>query len=157
ADKTAQRLATRARVILACAEGKPNKVVAEEVGIWNETVCKWRERFRLHRLEGLNDEYRSGAPRSVNDSKVEEVVRRTLETQPKGQTHWSTRSMARVTGLSHDTIARIWAAFGLKPHLVESFKLSPDPHFVEKVRDIVGLYMSPPDNAIVLCLDEKSQ
>jgi transposase len=155
--KTSQRLALRARIILGCAAGKKSCVVAEELGVWDRTVGKWRERFSVHRLEGLSDEYRPGAPRKISDAKVEAVVEKTLQETPKGETHWSRRSMAKAAGLSPDSIGRIWHAFGLKPHLVESFKLSPDPFFVEKVRDIVGLYLNPPEHAIVLCVDEKSQ
>ena len=120
------------------------------------TVGKWRERFRAARLEGLVDEPRPGAPREISDTQVEEVVTRTLESKPHQATHWSTRAMARATRLSHMAVARIWRAFGLQPHRVESFKLSADPFFVEKVRDIVGLYLNPPDHAVVFCVDEKS-
>lgn len=128
-----------------------------KLGVHRTMVGKWRRRFLADRLEGLNDEYRTGAPRKISDAEVERVVAKTLETTPKGATHWSRRSMAKAVGLSTDTIGRIWHAFGLKPHLVESFKLSPDPLFVEKVRDVVGLYMNPPAHAVVLCIDEKSQ
>ena len=155
--KSSQRLATRSRIVLACAKGYSNKKVAEKIGICAATVGKWRERFRVHRLEGLIDEPRPGAPRKVSDDQVEEVVTKTLESTPKGSTHWSTRSMAKEVGLGSTTIHRIWRAFGLKPHRTETFKLSPDPQFIEKLRDIVGLYMNPPDHAIVLCVDEKSQ
>lgn len=155
--KTSQLLATRARIVLKCAEGKLNIDVAEEVGVSVPTVCKWRERFRLGGVEALLDEPRPGAPRSVSDAMVEQVVTKTLESTPRGQTHWSRRTMAQDVGLSADTIGRIWKAFGLRPHLSETFKLSPDPLFIEKVRDIVGLYISPPEHAIVLCIDEKSQ
>ena len=154
---TAQALARRARVILACAEGKTNIAAAEEAGTTRETAGKWRQRFVQHRLDGLYDEPRPGPPRRISDEQVEEVIVRTLETTPKGQTHWSRHSMARAVGLSAATIGRIWKAFGLKPHRSETFKLSPDPLFIDKVRDIVGLYMAPPANAVVLCLDEKSQ
>lgn len=150
-------LALRAQVILDCADGRTNADVAKRQRVHADTVCKWRERFRVHRLEGLYDEPRPGAPRKATDEKVEEVVVKTLESTPRGQTHWSRRLMAKEVGLSADTIGRIWSAFGLKPHLQETFKLSPDPLFIEKVRDVVGLYMSPPDNAIILCVDEKSQ
>jgi len=150
-------LADRARVVLDCAEGLSNVEVAKRLRVNRDTVCKWRERFRTHRMDGLFDEPRPGAPRKATDEKVEEVVVKTLESTPRGETHWSRRSMAREVGLSADTIGRIWSAFGLKPHLQETFKLSPDPLFIEKVRDVVGLYMSPPDNAIILCVDEKSQ
>jgi len=155
--KTAQRLAVRARVVLACAEGLDNTSVAARLGLANQTVGKWRGRFVHDRLEGLNDEYRSGTPRTVSDADVESVVVRTLETKPANATHWSTRSMAKAVGLSPATIGRIWRAFGLQPHRSESFKLSPDPLLVEKVRDIVGLYLCPPEHALVLCVDEKSQ
>ncbi len=155
--KSSQRLALRSRIVLRCADGLSNKAVAEELGVSAVTVGKWRERFREHRLEGLADEPRPGAPRKISDAMVEEVVTRTLETLPADATHWSTRSMAREVGLTQNAVWRIWQAFGLKPHLSGTFKLSADPFFVEKVRDIVGLYMNPPDRAIVLCLDEKSQ
>lgn len=155
--KSAQRDALRAEIVLACAEGLSNMAVAEKLRVSRPTVGKWRERFRVHRLEGLMDEQRPGAPRSIDDAKIEEVITKTLETTPRGQTHWSTRAMAQEAGLSQRSIVRIWSAFGLKPHLTETFKLSPDPFFVEKVRDIVGLYMNPPDHAVVLCFDEKSQ
>jgi transcriptional regulator with XRE-family HTH domain len=131
--------------------------VAERLGLHPKTVGKWRSRFLEHGLDGLHDEPRPGAPRSITDDAVEAVVIRTLEETPVDATHWSTRSMAKATGMSQSAISRIWRAFGLKPHLVESFKLSPDPLFVEKVRDIVGLYVNPPDGALVLCVDEKSQ
>lgn len=153
----AQRIALRARIVLSCADGSDSKTVAAELNIAAKTVCKWRGRFRKHRLRGLLDEPRSGAPRKVSDDQVENVVVRTLESTPKGQTHWSTRSMARSCGLSHSTVARIWRAFSLQPHRSETFKLSPDPQFIEKVRDIVGLYLAPPEHAVVLCVDEKSQ
>jgi transposase len=155
--KSTQRLAIRARIVLACGEGLDNKQVAVRLRVNRATVGKWRERFLDGRLEGLVDEPRPGAPRSITDAKVEEVVTKTLETKPKGATHWSTREMARAVGLSQNAIVRIWHAFELKPHLSETFKLSTDPFFVEKVRDIVGLYLNPPDRAIVLSLDEKSQ
>ncbi len=155
--KTAQRLANRARIILRCADGVDNLVVARELRVSRKTVCTWRQRFVGLRLEGLLDEPRPGAPRKITDEKVEAVVTETLERTPKGQTHWSTRDMAKHVGLSHSSIGRIWRAFGLKPHRSENFQLSKDPLLVEKVRDIVGLYMSPPENALVLCVDEKSQ
>lgn len=153
----AQRTALRAKIVLSCAEGRDNTQVAEELGITAQTVCKWRRRFVASRLQGLLDEPRCGAPRKVGDDRIEAVVVRTLESTPKGQTHWSTRSMARNCGLSHMTVARIWQAFSLQPHRSGTFKLSPDPQFIEKVRDIVGLYMNPPEHAAVLCVDEKSQ
>ena len=155
--KTAQRLALRARMVLGGAEGLSNQAVARQLRITGATVGKWRERFRTARLEGLADEPRPGAPRAISDAQVEAVITRTLESPPPQATHWSTRSMARTTPLSHMAIARIWHAFGLQPHRSETFKLSSDPFFVEKVRDIVGLYLNPPDHAVVLCVDEKSQ
>jgi transposase len=155
--KSAQASAMRARIVLACAEGLNNEGVAKKLHITRATVCKWRERFRLNRLEGLLDEPRFGAPRSIADAQVEDVITRTLEAMPDHRTHWSTRLMAQKTGLSQTAIVRIWRAFGLQPHRVENFKFSKDPQFVEKVRDVVGLYMNPPDRAIVLCVDEKSQ
>jgi len=155
--KTAQRLAGRARIVLGGAEGLSNQTVARQCGVSTHTVGKWRERFRTARLEGLADEPRPGAPREISDTQVEEVITRTLESTPPQATHWSTRSMARATKLSHMAVARIWRAFSLQPHRTETFKLSADPFFVEKVRDIVGLYLNPPDHAVVLCVDEKSQ
>jgi len=154
---SAQALALRCRIVLACAEGWTNVDVAEELGIDRNTVAKWRRRFVDARLDGLHDEPRPGAPRAIGDDDVERVIVKTLEQSPRDATHWSTRSMAAATGMSQSAVSRIWRAFGLKPHLVESFKLSPDPLFVEKVRDIVGLYLNPPDAAVVLCVDEKSQ
>src|SRR5215469_14343979 len=150
-------LARRARVVLACAEGLDNKTVARKLRVALGMVGKWRVRFLQARLEGLYDEPRPGAPRKVTDAEVERVVIRTLESTPRGETHWSTRGMAKATGLSRMTISRIWRAFGLQPHRSDTFKLSPDPLLIEKVRDIVGLYMNPPDHALVLCVDEKSQ
>jgi transposase len=155
--KSSQATALRARIVLGCAAGLSNGTVAKELEITGATVCKWRERFRVNRLEGLLDEPRPGAPRSITDQQVEEVVTKTLESMPANSTHWSSRLMAQKTGLSQTAILRIWRAFGLQPHRVENFKFSKDPQFVEKVRDIVGLYMNPPDRAIVLCVDEKSQ
>jgi transposase len=155
--KTAAGLALRASIVLACAEGSSNKAVARRLRVAQITVGKWRSRFVRERLDGLLDDPRPGAPRRVTDKRVEEVVTQTLESTPKGATHWSTREMAKKSGLSHMTVSRIWQAFGLQPHRSETFKLSPDPLLVEKVRDIVGLYMAPPDNAVVLCVDEKSQ
>jgi transposase len=155
--KSAQAVAMRARIVLGCDQGLSNGAVARKLHITGATVCKWRERFRVNRLEGLLDEPRPGAPRSITDQQVEEVVTKTLESMPKYSTHWSSRLMADKTGLSQTAIVRIWHAFGLQPHRVENFKFSKDPQFVEKVRDIVGLYMNPPDRAIVLCVDEKSQ
>ncbi len=155
--KSTQRLATRARIVLACSDGLDNKEVAARLGINTATVGKWRGRFLESRLDGLADEPRPGAPRTITDEIVERVVTKTLEEKPKAATHWSTRRMAEAVGLSQTAISRVWRAFGLKPHLSETFKLSTDPFFVEKVRDVVGLYMSPPENAIVLSVDEKSQ
>jgi len=155
--KTAQALALRARIVLACAAGQDNQDVAEELQVTRATVGKWRRRFVEQRLDGLYDEPRPGAPRRVSDADVERVLTRTLESTPRGATHWSTRSMAKAMGLSQTTISRIWRAFALQPHRSETFKLSKDPLFVEKVRDIVGLYMNPPDRALVLCADEKAQ
>jgi transposase len=155
--KTAQDLALRARIVLRCAGGATNQAVAGEVGVCAHTVGKWRERFARGRLDGLRDEPRGGAPRTVTDERVAELLVRTLETMPAGATHWSTRSMAAACGLSPATVQRVWRAFGLKPHRAETFKLSADPEFVEKVRDIVGLYLAPPDRALVLCVDEKTE
>src|SRR3954454_14082012 len=155
--KSTQRLATRARIVLACAEGLGNKAVAARLRVCAATVGTWRRRFVERRLEGLADEPRPGAPRKITDADVERVVTRTLETKPKDATHWSTRGMAQAAGMSQTAVGRIWRSFGLKPHLRETFKLSTDPFFVEKVRDVVGLYVDPPERAIVLCVDEKSQ
>ena len=155
--KTAQALAMRARIILACAEGGQNKVVATRLGLQRQTVGKWRQRFILHRMDGLRDEPRSGTPRTLEDARIEAVIVRTLETLPPDATHWSSRSMAKASGVSISSVQRIWRAFGLQPHRLETFKLSTDPDFVAKVRDVVGLYVSPPEHAIVLCVDEKSQ
>jgi transposase len=154
---TAQQLATRARIVLLCGQGRSNQAAAQEARVSPWTVGKWRERFRVQRLEGLTDEPRPGAPRHITDRQVEDVLVRTLESTPKNATHWSTRSMATTTGLSQSAIVRIWRAFGLQPHRVETFKFSADPQFIEKVRDIVGLYLNPPERAIVLSIDEKSQ
>ena len=154
---SAQALALRARIVLDCASGLTNTAVAEERQVTKQTVGKWRGRFVAQRLDGLLDEPRCGAPRRIEDDQVEAVIVRTLESKPKDATHWSTRSMAQESGLIHMTIRRIWNAFGLEPHRSETFKLSTDPQFVEKVRDIVGLYLNPPDRALVLCVDEKSQ
>jgi transposase len=155
--KTAQATALRARLILGCAAGKTNTVVARELRVTKQTVGKGRSRFLAKRLDGLLDEPRPGAPRTVTDADVERVVTLTLESTPRDATHWSTRSLARHAGLSQSTISRIWRAFSLQPHRTEVFKLSPDPLFIEKVRDIVGLYVNPPDKALVLCVDEKAQ
>jgi transposase len=155
--KSTQRMALRARIILACVEEPSNKAVAARLGVCAATVGTWRGRFVARRLDGLTDEPRPGAPRAVTDADVERVVTRTLETKPANATHWSTRGMAKASGLSQSTVGRIWRAFGLKPHRADTFKLSTDPYFVEKVRDVVGLYLSPPEKAIVLCVDEKPQ
>ena len=153
-----QALARRIRVVLACAEpGATNLGVAKALEVSRQTVATWRRRFAAHRLEGLVDAPRSGAPRTIGDEAVERVVALTLEEAPRGATHWSTRSMARRAGMSQTAVSRIWRAFGLRPHRAETFKLSSDPAFVEKVRDIVGLYLAPPDRALVLCVDEKPQ
>lgn len=155
--KTAQALAQRARIILGCSSGKSNSRVAEQMHITKQCVGKWRSRFLAKRLDGLLDEPRPGAPRSISDAKVEHVLTLTLESTPRQATHWSIRSMASRSGLSRSAIHRIWRAFALQPHRSETFKLSTDPLFIEKVRDIVGLYLNPPDRALVLCVDEKSQ
>jgi transposase len=156
-SRSAAALARRARIVLACAEGHDNKTVAKRLRMNPVTVGKWRGRFVEDRVAGLYDEPRSGAPRKISDDAIEQVVTRTLESKPRGATQWSTRSMAKATGLSHASVSRIWRAFGLQPHRSEFFKLSPDPLLVEKVRDIVGLYVNPPEHAVVLCVDEKSQ
>lgn len=155
--KTAQALALRSRIVLLSFSGLTNSQVATELGVTGDTVGKWRNRYIAKGLAGLLDEPRSGAPRKVSDEQVERVVVATLESTPRDATHWSTRSMARASGLSDTTILRIWHAFGLQPHRTETFKLSNDPQLVEKVRDIVGLYLNPPERALVLCADEKSQ
>ncbi len=154
---TAHALAQRARLVLKCAAGTANQVVARDVGVSRLTVGRWRRRFVLKRLNGLLDEPRPGAPRTITDEQVERVVRWTLETAPRDATHWSTRAMARRSGLSQSAVSRLWRAFALQPHRVETFKRSKDPLFIEKVRDIVGLYLNPPDKALVLCVDEKAQ
>jgi transposase len=155
--RTAQGLARRAEIVLSAAAGLQNKQIAVQLGSDPTTLGKWRRRFAEHRLDGLYDEPRPGAPRRIGDEAVAETIRRTLEETPAIATHWSLRGMAAATGYAPSTIHRIWKAFGLQPHRVESFKLSSDPLFVDKVRDIVGLYMAPPDRALVLCVDEKSQ
>jgi transposase len=154
---SSQALALRSRIVLACADGVSNTEVGALLGVHPVTVGKWRRRFAADRLDGLVDEPRPGAPRTVGDERIEEVIVKTLESTPATATHWSTRSMAQATGLSQSTISRVWRAFGLKPHMVETFKLSTDPQFIEKVRDIVGLYLAPPEHALVLCVDEKTQ
>ena len=155
--KSAQRLALRSRIVLECASGSDNGAVAARLGVSAPTVGKWRGRFVERRLQGLVDEQRSGAPRTITDTQVEEVLTQTLEQTPADATHWSRTSMAKRSGLSKSTVGRIWKAFSLKPHLSETFTLSKDPLFVEKVRDVVGLYLDPPERAVVLCVDEKSQ
>lgn len=154
--KSAQRLAARCRIVLACAQGKSNKDVAAELGVSRPMVGKWRSRFVEHRLNGLVDEPRPGAPRTISDEQVERLVTDTLEKTPRDATHWSRSSMAARSGHSTSTVGRIWKAFRLKPHLTETFKLSTDPLFIEKGRDVVGLYLDPPEKAMVLCVDEKS-
>jgi transposase len=154
--KTAQALAKRARIILAFALGKSSTAVAGEAGVVPWTVRKWRRRFIADRLDGLLDEPRSGAPRKITDADVERVIALTLETTPADATHWSTRSMAAKAGMSQSAVSRIWRAFALQPHRSETFKLSKDPQFIEKVRDVVGLYLNPPERALVLSVDEKS-
>lgn len=155
--KTAQAMAMRARIVLASAEGLQSKVIAGRLNVDAATVGKWRRRFAERRLDGLDDEPRSGAPRSLDDARIEAVIVATLESPPANATHWSSRGMAKASGVSTSSVQRIWRAFGLQPHRLETFKLSTDPNFVAKVRDVVGLYMAPPDRAIVLCVDEKSQ
>jgi transposase len=155
--KSAQALALRCRIVLGCAEGATNRQVAADLSVNQATVGKWRRRFVQDRLDGLSDAPRPGAPRSISDADVERVIVTTLEETPVDATHWSTRSLAKEVGMSQSAISRIWRAFGLKPHLVEDFKLSPDPQFIDKVRDIVALYLNPPEAAVVLCVDEKTQ
>ncbi len=153
-----QALAQRARIVLACAEpGATNLGVATALGVSRQTAATWRRRFAAHRLEGLTDAPRPGAPRTISDEAVERVIALTLEEAPRNATHWSTRSMARRAGMSQTAVSRIWRAFGLRPHRMETFKLSSDPAFVDKVRDVVGLYLAPPERALVLCVDEKPQ
>jgi transposase len=155
--KTAHGLAVRAEIVLRCSTGCSNSQVARELRLTNATVGKWRSRFVAEGVAGLLDEPRSGAPRRISDDQVEAVIVRTLESTPRDATHWSVRSMAAATGMPKQAVHRIWRAFGLQPHRTESFKLSTDPQLIEKVRDIVGLYLNPPDRALVLCADEKSQ
>jgi transposase len=155
--KTAQALALRARIVLLCVTGLSNTEVARRLQVTGATVCKWRQRFVLLRLDGLLDEPRPGTSRRLSDAEVERVLAHTLETQPQAATHWPTRSLAQASGLSQSSISRIWRAFSLQPHRSGTFKLSRDPPFIDKVRDIVGLYLNPPDRALVLCVDEKSQ
>lgn len=155
--KSAQALALRCRIVLAAAGGEKSKDIAARLGCSTQTVGRWRGRFAKRGLDGLHDEPRPGKPRQITDEDVERVIVKTLEESPPNATHWSTRQMAQATGMSQTAISRIWRAFGLKPHRSEHFKLSPDPQFVDKVRDIVGLYLNPPEAAVVLCVDEKSQ
>jgi transposase len=155
--KTAQALAMRSRIVLRCARGGSNTEVAEELGVERGTVAKWRSRFVADRLDGLLDEPRPGRPRTISDEQVEAVIVKTLESTPKDATHWSTRSMATESGLTQSAVARIWRAFGLQPHRQDKWKLSRDPQFVDKIKDVVGLYLAPPERAVVLCVDEKSQ
>jgi transposase len=158
--KSAQALALRCRIVLGCAEEgglRANQDVAAQLGIWPQTVGKWRQRFLARRLDGLADDPRPGGPRKITDEQIEEVIVKTLEATPADATHWSRSSMAAQSGLSKSTIGRVWKAFGLKPHLVDTFKLSNDPQFIDKVRDVVGLYLDPPEKALVLAVDEKSQ
>jgi transposase len=155
--KSAQGLALRSRIVLAAGEGLSNTQIADRFGISRVTVTKWRNRFAVERLDGLLDEPRPGRPRTVSDEQVEAVITRTLESTPADATHWSTRSLAAELGLSQSAVSRIWRAFGLAPHRQDSWKLSKDPLFIDKVRDVVGLYLNPPERAAVLCVDEKSQ
>ena len=154
---SAQALALRSRIVLAAAEGLNNTEIAARLGVHRNVAGKWRRRFGEHRLDGLTDEPRPGQPRKISDEQVEAVIVKTLETTPKDATHWSTRSMAREVGLNQSAVHRIWKAFGLQPHRQETWKLSKDPLFVAKIRDVVGLYLNPPERAVVLCVDEKSQ
>ena len=155
--KTAQGLALRARIVLACADGGPNIAVAARLGVSRAAVRKWRTRFLARRLDGLGDEPRPGVPRTITDAQVEEVVVRTLEQVPEGATHWSKRELARRAGISPTSVHRIWRAFGLQPWRTEEFKISPDPLLIDKIRDVVGLYLAPPANAAVFAVDEKPQ
>jgi transposase len=155
--KVARGDAQRAQIVLLAADGLNNCAITAKVGVTRQTVRTWRERFAKHRLDGLCDEPRCGAPRKIGDDQIEAIVVRTIEEKPTGATHWSTRDMAKASGVSASSVQRIWRAFSLQPHRTETFKLSTDPQFVEKVRDIVGLYLDPPDKALVICVDEKSQ
>src|SRR5271169_4269217 len=150
-------LVVRAKIVLEAADGVQSRQIGRKLGVSRETVGKWRGRFLAGGIEGLYDEYRSGRPRSIEDERISQLVSKTLHSKPEGATQWSCREMADATGISKSTVQRVWSAFGLKPHRQESFQLSTDPLFVEKVRDVVGLYVSPPQNALVLCVDEKSQ
>src|SRR5215210_1906424 len=154
---SAQALALRSRIVLAAAEGLKNTEIAERLDVNRAMAAKWRARFAEHRLDGLTDEPRPGRPRTITDEEVDAVITKTLETMPKNATHWSTRSMAAELGLTQTAVSRIWRAFGLQPHRQDSFKLSKDPLFVDKIHDVVGLYLNPPERAVVLCVDEKSQ
>lgn len=154
---TAQRLAFRARIVLLSEEGKSISEIAMAINSTRMTVGKWRKRYLKKGIDGLHDEPRPGQPRKVTDWKLDEIMAKTLESKPKNCTHWSTRKLASECGVSHTMVHRIWRTFGLQPHREETFKLSADPYFVDKVKDITGLYLSPPQNAIVLCVDEKSQ
>ena len=147
----------RCRIVLAAAEGRYNRDIAVELGCHPATVGKWRGRFALGRLDGLADDPRPGPPRKITDAMVEEVIVKTLEQAPPDATHWSTRSMAEAMGISQTSVSQIWRAFGIKPHVVEEFKVSPDPQFIDKTRDVVGLYLNPPEAAVVICVDEKTQ
>jgi transposase len=155
--KTAHGLATRAEIVLRCSDGCSNSQVARELRLTNTTVGKWRSRFVAGGIAALLDEPRTGAPRRITDDQVEAVIVKTLESTPRDATHWSVRSMAAASGMTRQSVHRIWKAFGLQPHRTETFKLSTDPQLIEKVRDIVGLYLNPPERALVLCADEKSQ
>ena len=155
--KSSQALALRCRIVLGAASGRANNDIAAELGCHPATVSKWRKRFAQRRLDGLADDRRPGPPRKITDAVIEDVLVRTLETVPADATHWSTRSMAAAAGVSQTAVSQIWRAFGLKPHLVDEYKVSPDPQFVDKVRDVAGLYLNPPDAAVVLCVDEKTQ
>lgn len=157
ARSTSQALATRARIVLLAGDGQSNTAIASQLGLSKPTVGTWRQRYLTQRLAGLYDEPRPGGPRSIRDEQVAALIRKTLKTRPRGGTHWTCRALAAETKLSKSTVQRVWRAFGVQPHRQKHFKLSTDPLFVEKVRDIVGLYLNPPDNALVLCVDEKSQ
>jgi transposase len=154
--KAPHSIAQRARIVLLAADGLSNVAVADKVGVNQATVVKWRKRFIERRLDGLVDEPRPGAPRTISDDDVERVIVRTLEDKPTDATHWSTRDLAKKIGMSPSSVGRIWSAFGLKPWQTDTFKLSEDPQFIEKVRDVVGIYLNPPDKAVVLCVDEKT-
>jgi transposase len=155
-SKSALALALRCRIVLGAAEGQSSREIAARLGCTTSTVGKWRGRFARRGLDGLHDESRPGKPRQISDADVERVIVKTLEEQPRGATHWSSRSMAAATGMSQTAVSRIWRAFALKPHQTETFKLSPDPQFIDKVRDIVGLYLNSPEAAVVLCVDEET-